>query len=159
MKLKRNKIWLFSFTDIAFLLLIILSLIPSAPGNIFIHFSEMNIPDVPSNPNMQPVKPSRNAWELRVHPKSKEHPTPFELVKIGMDQGKVKSLYSKYVDRNNLFGGLEALRKLNIRPMLMPEKTSLSQDFLFAAGAIASVWTSRNARVVVRPINPEGSEQ
>ncbi len=156
MKVKRNITWLFSFTDLAFLLLIILSLIPSAPGNIFIHFSEMNIPEVPSNQNMQPVKPLGNAWELQVHPESKDHPTPFKLVKIGMDKGDAKSLYSKYVDRNNLLKELEALRKLNIRPMLMPEKTSLSQDFLFAAGAIARVWTSENSLVVVRPIGPEG---
>jgi len=153
---KRNITWLFSFTDLAFLLLISLSLIPSAPGNIFIHFSEMNIPDVPSNQNMLPVEPSRTAWELQIHPQSKDHPTPFKLLKVGMDQGNAKSLYSKYVDRNNLLGELEALRKLNIRPMLMPEKTSLSQDFLFAVGAMASVWASGNARAVVRPIKNPG---
>ncbi|MBU0986344.1 MAG: hypothetical protein KKH68_03740 [Proteobacteria bacterium] len=155
MKDKRNITWLFAFTDLAFLLLISLSLIPSAPGNIFIHFSEMNIPDVPSNQNMLPVEASRTAWELQIHPQSKDHSTPFKLLKVGMDQGNAKGLYSKYVDRSNLLGELEALRKLNIRPMLMPEKTSLSQDFLFAAGAMASVWASGNARAVVRPINPE----
>jgi hypothetical protein len=155
MRLKRNQTWLFAFTDLAFLLLISLSLIPSAPGKIFIHFSEMNIPVVPSNENMVPVMHWRDAWELQVYPKSKDHPTPFKLVKIGMSQEKAGKLYFKYVDRDNLIRELEELRKLNIRPMLLPEKTSLSQDFLFAAGAIANVWASVNTMAVVRPINPE----
>ena len=156
MENKRNQTWLFAFTDLAFLLLISLSLIPSAPGNIFIHFSEMNIPVVPSNENAFPIKQFRNVWELQVYPESKDHPTPFKLVKIGMSQEKAGKPYSKHVDRKNLIRELEELRKLNIRPMLLPEKTSLSQDFLFAAGAIANVWETDNTMAVVRPINPEG---
>ncbi len=155
MRLKRNDTWLFAFSDLAFLLLISLSLIPSAPDNIFIRFSEMNIPEVPSNQNMLPVRHPRDAWELQVCPVSKDHPTPFRLVKVGMGQSVAEDVYSKYVDRNSLLNRLEALRKLNIRPVLIPEKISLSQDFLFAAGAIASVWTSGNTRAVVRPISPE----
>jgi len=150
MKNNRNITWLFAFTDLAFLLLISLSLIPSAPGNIFIHFSEMNIPEVPSNQNMLPVEASRTAWELQIYPQSKDHPTPFKLLKVGMDQDNT-SLYSKYVNPSNLLAELEALKKLNIRPLLMPEKTSLSQDFLFAAGAMTRVWASGDARAVVRP--------
>jgi hypothetical protein len=159
MKLKRNQTWLFAFTDLAFLLLISLSLIPSAPGNIFIHFSEMNIPVVPSNENMVPLKHWRNTWELQVCQKSKDHPTPFKLVNIGMSQEKAGETYSKYVDRDNLIRELEELMKLDIRPILLPEKTSLSQDFLFAAGAIANVWASVNTMAVVRPIIPEGLQR
>ena len=157
-KNKQNITWLFAFTDLAFLLLISLSLIPSAPGNILIHFSEMNIPEVPSNQNTSPVEASRTSWELQVHPLTKDHPTPFKLLEVGMDQGNT-SLYSKYVDPSDLITELETLKTLNIQPLLLPEKTSLSQDFLFAVGAMASVWASGNARAVVKPINPEELSQ
>jgi len=155
MKIKQNQTWLFAFTDLAFLLLISLSLIPSAPDNITIHFSEMDIPDVPSNPNMSPVNKLSYAWELQVHGKSETHPKPFSLVKIGLRAGGTKELNAKQLDRYELIPELEALRKTSIRPMLLPEKKSMSQDFLFAAGAIARVWSSAKSQTIVKPLNLE----
>lgn len=154
MKLKQSQTWLFAFTDLAFLLLISLSLIPSAPDNIIIRFSEMEIPDVPSNPNMTPVDKSEHAWELQVHPKTEAQPNPFKLVRIGVHKRGADELSSKYIDRDSLIPELEALKEVSARPMLLPEKTSLSQDFLYAAGAIAKVWSSSSGRTVVKPITP-----
>ena len=155
MKLKQSQTWLFAFTDLAFLLVLSLSMIPSAPSDISIHFSEMDIPVVPSNPNMSPIEESHELWELQVYAKSGSHLTPFKLVKVGLDQDNSTEPYSKYVDRDDLISELELLRKRKIRPVLLPEKTSLSQDFLFAAGSIARVWTSMQSHTIVKPINPE----
>lgn len=155
MKIKQNQTWLFAFTDLAFLLLISLSLIPSAPDSISIRFSEMDIPVVPDSPHLSPVKASHDVWELQVYQKSKDHPKPFRLVKIGMHQSNAKEQYSMNLDREDLIPELESLKKVSIRPTLMPEKKSFSQDFLFAAGAIARVWTSAKSKTIVKPMTPE----
>lgn len=155
MRIKTNHTWLFAFTDLAFLLLLSLSLIPSFSGNINVHFSEMDIAVVPSNPNLSPVEHPDEAWELHVYPESKDHPAPFKLIKVRVEQNNATELLSKNLDRNDLIIELESLRTLNVRPMLLPEKTSLSWDFLFAAGAIARVWDSANSRTIVKSINSE----
>ncbi len=157
MKIKQSQTWLFAFTDLAFLLLISLSLIPSAP-NITMHFSEMDIPSVPNNPNMSPLSKDAHTWELQVYRKSEKHPKPFRLVRIGMQRNSGKDLRSGYLDRDTLIPKLRELKKSSVCPILMPEKLSLSQDFLFAAGAIAKVWRNEKGRsnqTVVRPLNPE----
>lgn len=155
MKIKQSQTWLFAFTDLAFLLLISLSLIPSAPDLITVRFSEMDIPSVPSNPNMAPVEESHGTWELQVHRKSKDHPAPFRLAKIGLLQIGQKEKTVKYLEQDELIPALEAIRKTSDRPVLLPGKMSFSQDFLYAAGAIARVWKIGNGRTVVKPINPE----
>ena len=159
MKTKGNQIWLFAFTDLAFLLLISLSLVPSAPDNINIHFSEMDIPAVPDNPNLSPVKKAYDVWELQVYQKTEDHPKPFGLVKVGIFKSRATEQYSKNLDRNDLILELEALKKISGRPTLMPEKKSLSQDFLFAAGALARVWSSASTQTIVKPMNPEQLNQ
>lgn len=159
MKTKKSQIWLFAFTDLAFLLLISLSLVPSAPDNINIHFSEMDIPAVPENPNLSPVKEAYDVWELQVYEQTEDHPKPFGLVKVGIYKSRATERYSKNLDRNDLIPELESLKQTSARPTLMPEKKSLSQDFLFAAGALARVWSSANTQTIVKSINPEELNQ
>ncbi len=157
MKIKQSQTWLFAFTDLAFLLLISLSLIPSAPGLIVIRFSEMDIPSVPNNPNMAPVDDFHGTWELQVHRKSETHPTPFRLAKIGFRANSSSELSVKYIERDELVFELESLKKVTERPILLPGKMSLSQDFLYAAGAIARVWSAINSQTIVQPESLEES--
>ncbi|MBC2695693.1 MAG: hypothetical protein HF982_10550 [Desulfobacteraceae bacterium] len=152
MKIKQNHIWLFAFTDLAFLLVLTLSMIPSGSPDICIHFSQMDIPVIPSNPNMSAVDELHDVWELHVYAKSENHPTPFKLVEVGLDQNNLTELYSKYLDQDDLIIELESLKKRNICPMLLPEKKSLSQNFLFAAGSIAKVWMSVQSHTIVKPM-------
>jgi hypothetical protein len=159
MKIKQSQTWLFAFTDLAFLLLISLSLIPSAPDLITIRFSEMDIPSVPNNPNMGPIDESYGSWELHVHQKSDDHPAPFRLARIGLRPNGAKELSVKYLDQGDLIPELESLQKISDRPVLLPGKTSLSKDFLYAAGAIARVWTSGKGQTIVKPINPKELHQ
>jgi len=153
MKIKQNHVWLFAFTDLAFLLVLALSMIPSSSSDVRIHFSQMDIPVIPSNPNMSPVEELHDVWELQVYAKSENHPTPFKLVEVRLDQNNSTKLYSKYLDQDDLIIELELLKKRNICPMLLPEKKSLSQDFLFAAGAIAKVWMSVQSQTIVKPMS------
>ncbi|RLC27240.1 MAG: hypothetical protein DRH32_10520 [Deltaproteobacteria bacterium] len=157
MKLKQNQTWLFAFTDLAFLLLISLSTIPSAPTDITIHFSEMDIPAVPANPGLSIIDPTREIWELQVYQRSDNHPTPFRLLRVGVKKEDGAEFFSKDLEADELIPELALLKNRNIKPTLLPEKTSMSQDFLFAAGAIARVWMMPDSQAVVKPINPAES--
>ena len=149
MKTKHNHTWLFAFTDLAFLLLISLSLIPEAPRDIFVHFAEMDVPSVPSNPALSPIHDSNEIWELRVFARSQRHPTPFKLVRVRMDRKDSPVLYFKSPERDELASELESLKKRNIRPVLVPQKESLTDDFLFAAGLISTVWAGEKSQTIV----------
>ncbi len=137
MRIKQHYAWLFGFTDLAFLLLISLSLIPNAPEDVPVHFSVMDVPGVPANPNLTPLKRASEMWELHVYgEKPEDHAKPFKLVGTIIDPSGPKPLYAQYLQRDELLDELQRLRERNIRPILLPTKTSLSHDFLFAAGAI-----------------------
>jgi hypothetical protein len=160
MRLKQHHTWLFAFTDLAFLLLISLSLIPSAPGDIMLHLAAMDVPSVLENSNLSPIRESKELWELHVYDgKSDTHPTPFKLVRVAMVQGSSTPLYHQYLQRDQLLRELESLEERHIRPVLLPSKTSLTHDFLFAAGAIAKAWDNTRPDTIVKPVNSEEDYQ
>lgn len=151
MKLRKNNTWLFAFSDLAFLLLISLSLIPSAPPDISLRFSEMNLPVVPDSRNLQPVAERQEIWELQILPVTGDRTSPFRLTRAGEKAGMA-------LDEITLIPALEKLQEHQIMPVLLPEKTSLSQDFLFAAAALAKVWSAEDSRTIVRPM-PTGATE
>ncbi len=160
MRLKQHHAWLFGFTDLAFLLLISLSLIPSTPEDTLIHLSLMDVPGVPANPNLTPLRRSDELWELHVYSEVSDiHPKSFKLVGTVMDQGSPELLYAKYLQKDELLGELQLLRERNFRPVLIPSKTSLSHDFLFAAGTIARVWDGTQSKTIVKPLNHNEENQ
>jgi hypothetical protein len=160
MRLKQHHAWLFAFTDLAFLLLISLSLIPSAPGDIMLHLAAMDVPIVLENSNLSPIRESKELWELHVYGgKSDTHPTPFKLVLVAIVQGSSTPLYHQYLQRDQLLRELKSLEERHIRPVLLPSKTSLSHDFLFAAGAIAKAWDNTRPDTIVKPVNSEEDYQ
>ncbi|MGW8313782.1 MAG: hypothetical protein ACWGOL_11180 [Desulfuromonadales bacterium] len=148
---KKNSAWLFAFSDLAFLLLISLSLIPSAPPDIALRLSEMKLPEVPDSQNLQPVTERQEVWELQVLQVTGDVTAPFRLKRAGEKEGMV-------LDEASLIPALEQLQQKQIMPVVLPEKTSLSQDFLFAAAALAKVWSSEDSRTIVRPL-PTGAPQ
>ena len=151
MRGRKNTAWLFAFSDLAFLLLISLSLIPSAPEDLTLRFVEMNLPVVPDSEQMQPVTSAQEVWELQVLPVTAEQPMPFRLTRAGADEGMA-------LDETSLIPALEELQQRQIMPVLLPEKTSISQDFLFAAAALTKVWSGREGRTIVSPLDAGESQ-
>ncbi|MEZ4599165.1 MAG: hypothetical protein R2940_05185 [Syntrophotaleaceae bacterium] len=149
MKKKSNNSWLFSFTDLAFLLLISLSVIPSA-DSINIRFAEMNVPVVPDSTQLAPMQHLREVWELQVYPVTDEHPVPYRIIRGGVGN-RPDAAGAMLLSAEELIPALESLKQRNIQPLLLPEKTSLSQDFLFAAGALGRVWSTSGGHTVVQP--------
>jgi len=156
MKLKQHFAWLFCCTDLAFLLLISLSLIPSAPDEPDIHFALMEVPGVPENPNLAPFKQSDVRWELHVYGGYPEiHPQPFKLIGMIAEPSGARTVTEKYLEKDDLLGELLLLRDHGIRPLLIPSKSSLSHDFLFAAGAIARTWGGAKSETIVKSLDPD----
>jgi hypothetical protein len=153
MKLRKKNTWIFAFTDLSFLLLITLSMVPNGPPGIFLHFAEMQPPLVHDSANLAPIAENTVAWELQVLSPSGDYTAPFRLVRI--DPGTGREVEAIPLDRQNLLEALEALRGENIRPVLLPERSSLSHDFLFAAGALGRVWDGRSP-TIVRPTGGDG---
>jgi hypothetical protein len=146
MKKKHNKnAWLFAFTDLSFLLLISLSMLPGNASDFSLRLAQMELPAVPDSRSLQPVTAPDDPWELRILPPVESAGLPFRLVHAGKNEG---------IDCNeeSLIPALQNLHELNIKPVLLPDKASLSQDFLFAAGALARVWSVAESSLVVRPL-------
>jgi hypothetical protein len=156
MKLKQHHTWLFCFTDLAFLLLISLSLIPSRPEEPYIHLALMDVPGVPANPNLSPVQRSDELWELHVYGESVEnYPKPFKLIGMVKEAHSTRTIYDKFLEKDELFEELQLLKDRNLRPVLIPSKNSLSHDFLFAAGAIARTWDNAQSKALVKSLTPD----
>ena len=62
------------------------------------------------------------------------------------------------LDESTLIPALEQLHQRQVMPVILPEKTSLSQDFLFAAAALAKVWSAEDSRTIVSPM-PTGANE
>jgi hypothetical protein len=156
MKKNNGQTWLFSFTDLAFLLLISLSTIPVA-DSVTIRFSEMEVPVVPENQQLSALGQLKEVWELQVHPISDDYSVPYKIIRTGLgssSEGKETMLLAP----EQLVEALKKLKARNIQPILLPEKTSITQDLLYAAGAMAKVWGQEYSETVVRPeILEEGS--
>lgn len=148
---------MFAFTDLSFLLLIVLSLIPSSPDVVAIRLKEMDIPDVPIHSGLSPVKPDQEIVELRVYAVTESHPKPFKLIKSKTGSAGYEEMFAKELDADELIAELETMRSIRGRPLLLPEKNSLSKDLLFAAGAIAKIWPTQNSPAIVKPIDEEKS--
>jgi hypothetical protein len=129
-------------------------LIPSTPELPNIQLALMEVPGVPSNRSMSPVPETDELWELHVYGQiSGIHPKPFKLMGVVEDQGNPRTLFEKYLKKDELQAELLVLKKRNIRPVLIPSKTSLAHDFLFAAGAIAQTWGNAQSKAIVKPLD------
>ena len=156
MKKNNGQTWLFSFTDLAFLLLISLSTIPVA-DSVTIRFSEMDVPVVPENQQLGALGLLREVWELQVHPVTDEYPVPYKIIRTGLGTS-AEGQETMLLAPEQLLGALEKLKARNVQPILLPEKTSITQDLLYAAGAMAKVWGLEHSETVVQPeILEEGS--
>jgi hypothetical protein len=153
MKNKNGQTWLFSFTDLAFLLLISLSTIPVA-DSVTIRFSEMDVPVVPESNQLGALGQLKEVWELQVHPVSDEFLVPYKIMRSGLGSPADGS-ETMLLSAKELIPALKKLKARNVQPTLLPEKKSISQDLLYAAGAMAKVWGKEYSETVVQPEIPE----
>jgi hypothetical protein len=139
-------VWLFSFVDLAFLLLIALTQLQSGK-QMAIELGEIVVPKISTEaegmPSAAPV-----AWQLRVHPKDETQPdrAPFELIDP-KHPGESERLPEAML-RAKL---LALAQRGGDRPVLAPDADSRSQDLLTAVGLVEEAWPQRR-RATVTPL-------
>jgi len=141
--------WLFSFVDLAFLMLIAMTQlagdVDEAPD-----LGEMVVPRIGAESSAPISMGSALSWQVRVHPRDEgpQPGLPFELVRIGSAGTSDSEFYGQAVE---LRGRLEELeRSSGDRPLLAPHEDSRSQDLLDAAALIEEFWPGRRRVTVAR---------
>ena len=136
--------WLFSFVDLAFLLMIAMTQLASDPTRP--ELGAIVVPRI-EEAALAPKGPgTRDPWQLRVHPPSDQR--PFELVRGPSAHGAEAETR---LSLEALRARLEAVKTSGQgKPMLAPHEDSRSQDLLDALAALESQWPGRR-RAVVSP--------
>ena len=132
--------WLFSFVDLAFLLLMVMSQL--ADPNAGPPLGEIVVPRIEA-PDARPVRvAARPAWQLRVHPP--DGSPPYELTRPEGDPGA-------RIDREALRAELARLHAEGAgKPLLAPHADSRSEDLLEALAALEAEWAA-GRRAAVSP--------
>jgi hypothetical protein len=155
-------VWLFSFVDLAFLLLISMTQLDEG-RELAIELGEIVVPKIHASAEGMPSSAAAR-WQLRVHPA--ETPatapgadpaapaapaaSPFELVLPTPDSDESDEPAQR-LDSAALREKLAALKSTGVpRPILAPHADSRSQDLLDAVGILEEVWPDRR-RATVAP--------
>ncbi len=164
---KSAPIWLFSFVDLAFLLLIAFTQIGPEIEGPPLELGELEIPRIHGRTGPLERSAAASGWQLRVYPTDPERArddsrTPFALVERGSrsatesdSRKSVPSVGSDRVetplDTAELAADLRLLHERGqARPILAPHRDSRSEDLLIAVGLIEEIWKSGRA-VAVAP--------
>ncbi|MBW2498925.1 MAG: hypothetical protein JRF61_16730 [Deltaproteobacteria bacterium] len=140
--------WLFSFVDLAFLMLIAMTQLAPDPGAKIPNLGEMIVPKVGAASATEMGNAAAEVWQLRIHPPGEEA-SPFELVRvvdgIALEAGEARVVSDELRMR---LADLKADRGL--KPMLAPHADSRSQDMLEAASLLEELWPGRRRAAVSR---------
>lgn len=137
-------VWLFSFVDLAFLLLIALTQLQDGKQTV-VELGEIVVPKITTEAEGMPSS-APALWQLRVHPVDAAEASPFELMHPS-DPASVARI-SESALRAKL-GRLATAGET--RPVLAPDGESRSQDLLTAVSLIEEAWPQRR-RVTVTPL-------
>ena len=141
--------WLFSFVDLAFLLMIAMTQLAGNPNAV--DLGEIVVPAIQSDATAKRLTGAADRWQVRVHPPAPELPgaersTPFELVGDGESTRlALPELRARLAD---------VRAAVSTKPLLAPHADSRSQDMLDALTLLEELWPSLR-RASVRPL-PSG---
>ena len=145
--------WLFSFVDLAFLMLIAMTQLAPDPSAKMPDFGEMIVPRVTAAAATELGSVAAESWQLRVHPPEESAVSPYQLVRfvegVAMDDGT-------RIEHEALRVQLLSLRDdRGLKPVLAPHEDSRSQDMLEAAALLEEMWPGRR-RAAVRRVFDRG---
>lgn len=137
--------WLFSFVDLAFLLLIAMTQLGGDGGARPPDLGEIAVPRIRAGSTADLPSDARARWQLRVHPPGGPDAGPFELARPGP------------ADPDPRVGSEELARRLarlhaagGEKPLLAPHEDSRSRDLLDAVALLEEYWPSHR-RATVAP--------
>jgi hypothetical protein len=132
--------WLFSFVDLAFLMLMALSQVSAMDAGRGT-LGEMEVPRVEEG-SVDPARAPAAAYQLRVHPRAGEA-QPLELVAPGGEGTRL--------ELDALRARLQALRSFDEpRPLVAPHPDSRSEDLLRALAVVEEIWSEERGALVER---------
>ena len=157
-------IWLFSFVDLAFLLLIAFTQISPAPSGDEARLTLIEVPQLESPAHPEAGNPSARSWQLRVvsadlaqaspstesgHADARR--APFELLSPAAQQPSASP--TPPISADQLAAALAALHAEDAhKPVLAPHPDARAEDLLVAVGLLGEVWEQgRSAAVRPRP--------
>jgi len=139
--------WLFSFVDLAFLLVIAMTQLASEPGP---DFGEIVVPRIRAAATDDLPARTLERWQLRVHPPGGRAEPPFELTLAGSEVTPADTSAARF-DAGELQQRLEQLRSQRTKkPILAPHADARSQDLLDAVELMEAGWPSRRRATVAR---------
>lgn len=149
MRLEDSKIWLFSFADLAFLLLIAFTQ-ASTIGKNPVNIGEMTIPKVVDASSISKLQQPRLSYQIRVLKPTIPETAPFQLVTVvdGNIQTDEKTLNAQTLKNRLTLMKQEGKN----RPILVPDQFSLSKDTLMAMALIEKVYDDKKQRVTVQKV-------
>ena len=140
--------WLFSFVDLAFLMLIAMTQLAPDPGSRIPDLGEMIVPRVGATAATEMGPAAAESWQLRVHPPEANAASPFELVRFSNGEAQLENAR---IESGTLRIELADLKAdSGLKPMLAPHEDSRSQDMLEAAALLEELWPGRRRAAVSR---------
>jgi hypothetical protein len=132
--------WLFSFVDLAFLILLAMTQVGSLDQEKGLDLGELLLPRVGEEAPAQPIEGKSNAPQVRVYPPG-DGLAVYELVPPGAPGVRMA--------RDELATRLAGLRNGGFeRPVLAPHADSRSEDLLGAVSLIEDSWPSERRATV-----------
>jgi hypothetical protein len=139
--------WLFSFVDLAFLILLAMTQLGAPDSAKSIDLGEIVVPKIGSDAGAQPLAATYQGVQLRVYPPG-DGQQPFELVTPTGEPVRVT--------KEELRPRLTRLRTAGLeRPLLAPHADSRSEDLLLAVGLIEDIWPSNRRAAIERVSDPQ----
>jgi len=140
--------WLFSFVDLAFLMLIAMTQLAPDPGARVPNLGEMIVPRVGATASTEMGSAAAESWQLRVHPPLEEAMSPYELVRFVDGVAQTDGMRIVEADLRDHLASLKDER--GGKPILAPHQDSRSQDMLEAAAMLEEMWPGRRRAAVQR---------
>jgi hypothetical protein len=140
--------WLFSFVDLAFLMLIAMTQLAPDPSQQAPDLGEMIVPRISEKSSGEMPKEAARSWQLRVHPPSELESERFELVLVDPTEAPSSEFYAEVGGLRERLAELERIS--GPRPLLAPHEDSRSQDLLDAAALLEEFWPGRRRVTVAR---------
>jgi hypothetical protein len=145
--------WLFSFVDLAFLMLIAMTQLAPDPSAKIPNLGEMIVPRVTAAAATELGNAAAESWQLRVHPPEESSLSPYQLVRFV--DGVAQDDDTRIVHDDLRVQLLSLKSDRGAKPMLAPHEDSRSQDMLEAAALLEEMWPGRR-RAAVRRVFDRG---
>ena len=137
--------WLFSFVDLAFLMLIAMTQVASRASGP--ELGEVLVPRLNTEASEELPTNAKARWQLRVHPPETDV-DPFQLVRAA--DASAPSNGELRLSDEALRTRLAALHATGEeKPLLAPHRDSRSEDLLEAAGLLEESWPRRRRATMV----------